>query len=61
MTSPCKDCTDRHAGCHGECERYQEYCQQREEAKAKRKAQYAGDIYLFAKMKKLKKIGRNGK
>lgn len=25
MTSPCKDCPDRHAHCHSACNRYGEY------------------------------------
>lgn len=29
-SGPCKDCTERHIGCHGECERYQEYDRQNE-------------------------------
>lgn len=27
--SPCKDCPDREIGCHGKCERYQEYATKR--------------------------------
>ena len=25
MTSPCKDCPDRHSHCHSACNRYGEY------------------------------------
>lgn len=25
MKTPCKDCEKRHVGCHGRCEKYQEY------------------------------------
>lgn len=25
MKSPCKDCTERHSGCHGKCELYRAY------------------------------------
>ena len=25
MTSPCKDCPDRHTACHGHCEKYKEW------------------------------------
>ena len=25
MTAPCKDCSDRHTGCHSECEKYKEF------------------------------------
>ena len=23
--APCKDCSDRHAGCHAECDRYKQW------------------------------------
>lgn len=29
--TPCQNCTERHPGCHGECERYKEMKQEREE------------------------------
>ena len=29
--APCMDCPDRHVGCHGECEIYQEYRTRRNE------------------------------
>lgn len=25
MKAPCKDCNKRYVGCHGRCEKYQEY------------------------------------
>ncbi len=25
MTPPCKNCTDRKVGCHGDCERYKQF------------------------------------
>ena len=25
MNAPCKDCPDRHQGCHSECKKYKEY------------------------------------
>lgn len=25
MKVPCKDCTDRHLGCHSECEKYKAF------------------------------------
>ena len=30
---PCKNCTDRHAGCHAECDKYQAWSKERREAK----------------------------
>lgn len=34
MKPPCKDCKDRHVGCHGDCERYKQYKAELEAAKA---------------------------
>lgn len=28
--SACKNCTERHAGCHGKCEKYQEFRRERD-------------------------------
>ena len=30
MTAPCKDCNDRHTGCHAECEKYKRFAEERE-------------------------------
>nr|DAH32760.1 MAG TPA: hypothetical protein [Caudoviricetes sp.] len=38
MNAPCKDCPERHMGCHSECEKYIAYHQFREEV-LKRKEQ----------------------
>lgn len=37
MTNSCKDCPDRHIGCHGECEKYKAYCAKLEEERQRRK------------------------
>lgn len=55
MNAPCKDCKDRHAGCHSECERYQAYAAEREAINAKKREAANADGYLFAKIKKLNK------
>lgn len=34
MTPPCKHCTDRKVGCHGDCERYRQYKADFDAAKA---------------------------
>lgn len=31
LKAPCKDCADRHIGCHGECEKYIKYKQEHAE------------------------------
>lgn len=33
MNSPCKDCPGRAIGCHGRCERYQAFREEREGAR----------------------------
>lgn len=48
--APCKDCTSKYIGCHGECARYIDYQQRREVARRERRkahdiaeAQYWGE------------------
>ena len=36
MTSPCKDCPDRHAHCHSACTKYLEYAAVFEKIRAQR-------------------------
>ena len=31
--APCKDCTERHVGCHSECEKYARFCAENEKRK----------------------------
>ena len=35
--APCKDCKDRHVGCHGKCEKYLEYKKELQKAKHREK------------------------
>lgn len=37
MTNSCKDCPNRHVGCHGECEKYKAYCAELEKERQRRK------------------------
>lgn len=34
--APCKACTERHPGCHGVCEKYMKYTEERQEINSKR-------------------------
>ena len=36
MNKSCKDCTDRHVGCHSTCDTYKENCKKWEEIRKKR-------------------------
>ena len=47
MMSPCKGCTGRHLGCHSGCERYEEYCKNREEINALKMLQKETDSYCY--------------
>lgn len=37
MINPCKGCVDRHEGCHGRCEEYQEWLVMKREANNKQR------------------------
>ena len=47
MTTPCKDCSDRHYKCHSECEKYQAFVIENEKRKARIRLEnklYGADI-----------------
>lgn len=52
INAPCKDCPDRHIGCHGECEAYQTYNADRERIRASKKT--AIDMYEIQKKRNKK-------
>lgn len=37
LSAPCKDCAERHPGCHSECERYKEYSREQAQGREKRR------------------------
>jgi hypothetical protein len=43
----CYGCTERHIGCHGECEKYEQYCA--ENAKLKEKITKSEQYDIYAK------------
>lgn len=54
---PCLNCTDRKLGCHGACERYQEFQKKNEEAKAKERAEsLAYENYRNYREEKVKRL-----
>lgn len=60
MIPPCKDCKDRHIGCHAACERYQAYRVQQEEISRMRRLGVEERIsYLDYKNEKTKRLGGN--
>ena len=58
--SPCKDCTDRNATCHGSCEKYSlwtgEYAKYKHEKQKYDIEQYVMRDYEKQKCKKLRRI-----
>lgn len=56
MINPCKDCTDRHIGCHSECDKYKYWKARLEEVKKAKEEQHKKDEAYFS----YKKGIRNG-
>ena len=51
ITAPCKDCKDRHIGCHSDCELYKEF-QRRNEELNKRK-RFENGLHSYEMRKRL--------
>ncbi len=47
ISAPCKDCPDRRPHCHGECDRYKQFCRENKEQKDAIKAIRAEEIQLL--------------
>ena len=61
VKSPCYKCEDREVGCHGKCEKYQEYAGITEEHRATRneEASKARGLHTKQTHTQLKRAGRN--
>lgn len=59
--APCKGCENRQIGCHGHCEKYEEYKQERWQIWLKRKAEHqvsaSGFEYALKANKRRNKTG----
>lgn len=44
MVAPCKDCTERHVGCHSTCQGYKDFVKWNEEQKEIRKQEKPSTI-----------------
>ena len=53
IDNPCKDCTDRHACCAVDCDRWKEYLVKRDQEYAKRKSFRDYDAYRIERTKRL--------
>lgn len=42
--APCKNCIERHAGCHSQCEKYIEFARVSEEIRQKRYSEQKGTL-----------------
>ena len=51
---PCKNCADRHAGCHAECERYLTWSKERREARERDYDKRIYERYAIERDKKFK-------
>lgn len=54
--SNCKDCKERHSGCHSECEKYKAF---REKIDKTKKKNYAVADYFVAREKRIEKATVN--
>lgn len=58
MIYPCKDCTDRHEGCHATCEKYLECAKKRKEMNEKmRREKENKDAIYNMRNKKFRSLG----
>ena len=49
--APCRDCTDRHATCHSDCERYKEWQKVNDEYNERKRAHDEKTSWRFFKEK----------
>ena len=55
----CKDCADRHPGCHGHCERYLKEKAEHDELNRKRQLSLEYTAYICRMGRKAQKMKRN--
>lgn len=58
MIAPCMNCDDRHAACHGDCERYAEYKAYRESIKEKKRKEVEVGKIIIDSIEDKKRISR---
>lgn len=61
MLVPCKDCPDRHIGCHAKCEKYIKFKEESAEIEKRRKADVQSwlDFKAYTKCKHKRLGGKN--
>lgn len=55
----CKDCTTRAIGCHGDCERYKLYREQRDKLIESNQTEGVNKGYVCERQNKIRKITKN--
>ena len=64
-TVPCKDCSERHVGCHGYCERYFEFKKELSEFVSEVNVKYYADCassyFLRGKRERFRAFGKGRK
>ena len=53
--TPCKDCTERHPKCHGECERYKKWKEPMEKARKQKYINHKIDETILVSKEKAKR------
>ena len=59
--SPCFECTERHMGCHSECEKYKQFRAEREEVSRQRILNQAPTDYSIKTLARIKKLKQHMK
>lgn len=49
--APCKDCKNRHIGCHSECNEYKAFCESKTKEKANRRMENDLKCFQYSKRK----------
>lgn len=58
MIAPCKDCPDRHIGCHSECEKYLSFKADVANRKEQQDNEQRARLYRYKEMVKIAKAKR---
>ena len=58
--APCKDCKDRHLGCHGKCEKHQAFLKERGRYNLELAKQQGYNVYISEQKKKIERANKNG-
>lgn len=62
MDAPCRDCKDRHVGCHARCERYIAFNEEQKELRKKKRSgfEYTGYLGSLTLQRHKRRRNKNG-